>query len=257
MDTETKTDVGRCAECGGQIDRASLLSDLCPECESKSLRELGLGFQLENLWKRVCPLLPRFPPLTTVVVILNLAVYFIIVLGQHYGWSNSVQAYLALNRTLAVRGEWWRLVSYSFVQVRLLHLLSNVVLLLFLGRLVESQLEPANFVLLLVATAVSGAVIDTVFRARNFTAIGSSGMVFGLIGALLSFYILGRVPLSRWALVRRLSLLGGLSLMSLVAEFLSLRRVNLIHIGGLAAGVVFASVVPLKPVEQANEEEDR
>jgi membrane associated rhomboid family serine protease len=81
----------------------------------------------------------------------------------------------------------------------------------FLGRLVESQLETANFILLLVATAVSGAVIDTLFRARNFTAIGSSGMVFGLIGALLSFYILGRVPLSRWALVRRLSILGGLS----------------------------------------------
>jgi membrane associated rhomboid family serine protease len=155
-----------------------------------------------------------------------------------------------------VRGEWWRLISYSFVQARLLHLLSNVVLLLFLGRLVECQLEPANFVLLLVATAVSGAVIDTLFRTRNFTAIGSSGMVFGLIGALLSFYILGRVPLSRWALVRRLSLLGGLSLMSLVAEFLLLRRVNLIHIGGLAAGVLFGSVVPLKPVEKANEEKD-
>jgi hypothetical protein len=32
--------------------------------------------------------------------------------------------------------------------------------------------------------------------------------------------------------------------------------VNLIHIGGLAAGVVFGSVVPLKPVEQAKEEKD-
>jgi hypothetical protein len=73
---------------------------------------------------------------------------------------------------------------------------------------------------------------------------------------LLSFYILGRVSLSRRALVRRLSILGGLPLMSLVAEFLSLRRVNLIHIGGLAAGIVFGSVVPLKPVEQANEEKD-
>ena len=257
METEAKIQAGRCEECGDVIEDAPPFSDLCSQCRSKSLRELGLGFQLERLWTRVSPLLSRLPPLTLFVVGLNLAIYFLIAFGQGFGWQDVLQRHLALNTATLARGELWRLVTYAFVQVRLSHLLSNLVLLFVLGWFVEGVLEPSKFALVLLITAVSGAAVEILIRTdRRFVLIGSSAMVFGLIGTLLSFYILGRVPLSNKGHSWRLVVLFGLLLFSLVGDWLITHRPNLPHVGGLLVGLFFGAVVSLKPIGQANEKAD-
>lgn len=257
METEAKTYAGRCEECGGLIEDAPQSTDLCSQCRSNALHELGLEFQLEKLWVRVSPLRSRLPPLTLVLVGLNLAIYFLIAMGQGHGWNDALQRHLALNSSTLARGELWQLITYSFIQVRLSHLLSNVLLLFVLGWFVESVLEPAIFVLLLLMTAVSGAAVDILIRTgRPFVAIGSSGMVFGLIGALLSFYVLKRVPLSRRVRFWRLTMLFGLLVFSLISEWLITKRPNLIHVGGLMAGVLLGSRVQLKPIGKTSEKFD-
>lgn len=80
-------------------------------------------------------------------------------------------------------GEWWRVVTGSFVHLDLLHLLTNVVALAVLGRLVEPRRGWRVVLLLFGGGAVFGSLVSHFSGVAQ--ADGSSGGAYALFAFVL------------------------------------------------------------------------
>jgi rhomboid protease GluP len=87
-----------------------------------------------------------------------------------------------------LHGEFWRIATYSFLHFNWLHLLLNVGLLFWVGRIVEQQVGTGRGALIYFVSALwSAAVILLVhnWHPKEGATVGASGGVFGLLGAAL------------------------------------------------------------------------
>lgn len=153
--------------------------------------------------------------------------------GMLKAWgSNSV------NLTLG-RGQYWRLVSSTFLHGSLWHLLFNMVALWQVGRLTERIFGSTRFVGLYLFAGLSGSLASlswSVARGVSVSSVGASGAIFGIIGGLLAFLSRSHtgVPPTVVSELRR-SLLPFL-LFSLWMGFVYPHTDNAAHIGGLVGG---------------------
>ena len=105
----------------------------------------------------------------------------------------STEALLAWGANFAPRtgnGEWWRLVSATFLHTGLLSLLVNTGALLSAGRVLERLVGPVTFGTVYVVAGVMGALASLWISAVAVTA-GASAAVFGVYGLLLACWMWG------------------------------------------------------------------
>src|SRR6266478_2220455 len=138
-----------------------------------------------------------------------------------------------------LHGEVWRIATYSFLHFNWLHLLLNVGLLLWIGRIVEQQVAAGQGALIyFVSVICSAAVILLVhnWHPKEGATVGASGGVFGLLGAALivSYRQNGERRLQKWLWI---VLLAGFGV-SLLPD-VSMAG----HIGGIIGGVPLALLV--------------
>jgi len=87
-----------------------------------------------------------------------------------------------------LHGEFWRIATYSFLHFNWLHLLLNVGLLFWIGRIVENQVGIGRGALIyFVSVICSAAMILLIhnWHPKDGATVGASGGVFGLLGAAL------------------------------------------------------------------------
>jgi membrane associated rhomboid family serine protease len=176
----------------------------------------------------------------TLVLILTIAVGFGIEIATNSVGKNDALLKLgALPDNGQLHGEFWRIATYSFLHFNWLHLLLNVGLLLWIGRIVEQQVSIGRAALIYFASVVcSAAVILLVhnWHPKEGATVGASGGVFGLLGAalIISYRQNGhdRLRRSLWIVLAvgfGVSLLPDISMAG--------------HIGGIIGGVPLALLV--------------
>src|SRR5229473_7566605 len=125
----------------------------------------------------------------TIVLMLTIAVGFGIEIATNSIGNDAALLKLgALPDDGQLRGEFWRISTYSFFHFNWLHLLLNVGLLFWIGRIVEQQLGTGRGALIyFVSVICSAAVILLVhnWHPKQGATVGASGGVFGLLGAAL------------------------------------------------------------------------
>lgn len=143
---------------------------------------------------------------------------------------------------LTVSGQWWRLLSSLFLHLNGLHLVVNMWVLWNVGRLAERLFGHSVFILLYFFTGIVSGLATVVWDPA-LNVVGSSGAIFGLLGALLASIIRPshRTPpgfiRSHW-----LSLLLFMSF-NLIAGFMQFGIANAAHVGGLASGALLGAVI--------------
>jgi rhomboid protease GluP len=149
---------------------------------------------------------------------------------------------------LVLGGEWWRLLTATFVHVGAVHLAMNMYVLWDAGRLMERVFGNAGFLVLYLAAGLCGSVASVAWHPMTVSA-GASGSVFGVYGGLLGFLLRQRTSIPREVL-QRLGR-GGLVFVGLnVMIGLSVKGIDMAaHMGGLAGGFVGGLVLahPLDP----------
>ena len=87
-----------------------------------------------------------------------------------------------------LNGEYWRLITYAFLHFNNMHLILNLALLLWVGRIVERRVGIARAALIYgVSILISGIAIlikDSLYPAPG-SSVGASGGIFGLLAAAL------------------------------------------------------------------------
>jgi rhomboid protease GluP len=136
---------------------------------------------------------------------------------------------------LTADGEWWRVVTGTFLHFGVVHLALNMWVLWDAGRLAERLFGAGAFLFIYVAAAAVASLASVAWNPWVNSA-GASGAIFGVIGALL-VYMADRSHGVPFTVMRahRNSLLV-FAAYSLLFGLLASGVDNAAHLGGLATG---------------------
>ncbi|WP_051208629.1 rhomboid family intramembrane serine protease [Propionicicella superfundia] len=136
-------------------------------------------------------------------------------------------------------GAVWQLLTAGFAHIEVWHILSNMLVLWFIGPTVEQILGRVRFVALYLLSLFGGSVAVMWFAAPESSALGASGAIFGLLGALLILTIRGKGDL------RSILLWIGVNLAVTFAGFAQISWQG--HLGGLVAGAAATAIIVYAP----------
>jgi len=201
----------------------------CPECAGQRTKVVrGVGEAS----------LTRTAPATFVLIAINVAVYLAEVASGHGGFevsNSSLVAELALFGPSVAEGEWYRLITSGFLHASLWHIAGNMLLLFFLGRILEPGIGTPRFVAIYFVSLLAGSFGALITTPDGLT-LGASGAVFGVLAA--TFVI------ARGRGVDALASSVGVLILINLAFSLGVRGISLgAHLGGLAAGMLCALLV--------------
>ncbi|KAK8558090.1 hypothetical protein V6N13_073768 [Hibiscus sabdariffa] len=86
---------------------------------------------------------------------------------------------------VAVNHQRWRLITCIWLHAGVIHLLVNMLTLVFIGIRLEQQFGFVRIGILYLLSGFGGSVLSSLF-IRNDISVGASGALFGLLGAMLS-----------------------------------------------------------------------
>lgn len=137
----------------------------------------------------------RWPIVAPALVFLNVIIFFLIAFGP--GALSNPDTLVSWGASIAPRttnGEWWRVVTASFVHAGLLQLLVNMAALTQIGLLAERLTGRLTVLIVYFASAIFATLVSLAASPLALT-FGSSGGIFGLYGLLLASLM--------WTIVRR------------------------------------------------------
>jgi rhomboid protease GluP len=137
-----------------------------------------------------------------------------------------------------INGEWWRLLTCTFLHTGLMHLFLNMYVLFFVGGFLEPRLVKTKFALFyLVAGALANITI--LWRPDGTVSAGASAAIFGLYGVILSLLLTKKIfPKDFNKGFLRSTLIYVV--ICLLLEFAGAS--NAVHLGGLTSGFILGLV---------------
>lgn len=191
--------------------------------------------------------LARQPWVSYALVALNVAVWLLTLVSGAALMQAPAEQMLVWGGNAASevqRGQWWRLLTAVFLHSGLMHLAMNMAALLCTGPTVERVLGSRRFLLLYLGAGLAGSALSLHFSAQQATAVGASGAVFGVAGALLVAALRHRRFLPTVLSFYTLGGIGLLLLDAMLRGFGSERVDNAAHVGGLLVGCLLALILP-------------
>ncbi len=141
-----------------------------------------------------------------------------------------------------LEGEWWRLLTSSFVHFGILHLSMNLVFLYLTGRFVERMWGHLRFAVIYLCGVLGTSCLALAHNLGG--GMGASGAVGGLLGAELVWFLFNRRYFPR-ALLRqvRTSFLISLVLLVVICSYKDVSSWG--QIGGAATGAMAGFLLQL------------
>ncbi|RLM58655.1 RHOMBOID-like protein 2 [Panicum miliaceum] len=150
----------------------------------------------------------------------------------------------ALDVSKVVHGrQGWRLLTCMWLHAGVVHLLINMLCLLFIGIRLEQEFGFVRIGAVYLISGFGGSLMSALF-IRSSVSVGASGALFGLVGSMLSELI------TNWSLYAN-KVAALVSLVAVIAVNLALgvlpRVDNFAHIGGLLSGFLLGFVFFIRP----------
>ncbi|GMJ06543.1 RHOMBOID-like 2 [Hibiscus trionum] len=144
---------------------------------------------------------------------------------------------------VVVDHQGWRLITCIWLHAGVIHLLANMLSLVFIGISLEQQFGFVRIGILYLLSGFGGSVLSSLF-IRNSISVGASGALFGLLGAMLSELI------TNWTIyTNKASAL--LTLLVIIAVNFAIGILphvdNFAHIGGFLTGFLLGFVLLPRP----------
>jgi len=153
-------------------------------------------------------------------------------------------------RSLVKAGEWWRLSTYMFLHAGIIHLLANMLALLYIGMYLEPLLGRFRFATAYLLTGICAGLTSIVIHQFS-VGVGASGAIFGMYGFFLALLTTNYIQ----RIVRNTMLKSILFFVTYNLLYGMKGNVdNAAHIGGLVSGffigyVFYPSIKQDKPVK--------
>jgi len=194
--------------------------------------------------------------ITPALIAINLAVFATMVARHVSAFAPTPDALVAWGADygpLTTHGQWWRLVTATFVHIGLTHLLVNMFALFVIGRFTERLFGNAGFLVLYLLGGIAASLTSLSIHPTIVSA-GASGAIFALYGGLIGFLLVRRSAMS-YATATSLALnAAGFVAFNL---FYGLTKAHIdmaAHVGGLLAGVPIGAAMAFDPATTAGAE---
>jgi len=131
--------------------------------------------------------------------------------------------------------EYGRVLWAMFLHADLNHLFNNMIILLFMGNVLEKAVGHCSFAVIYLMSGICGNICSLIYKLatdRMSLSIGASGAVFGMDGLLLALVLFAGRRISSITPGRVLFMV----VLSLYNGFASKNIDNAAHVGGLLAG---------------------
>jgi len=170
------------------------LIDSIPEKQFLNLNDPPMaGKELVHGFFR--PFVPRkkyfFTPLLVIVNILVFIATTVLLLHMYKAHPREdifEKFYLSAGfstRPTVLHGQYWRLLTSTFLHFSILHVFMNMFFLVYIGSLIECKLGKWNFLVAYLATGIIASTASVIWH-DNEIAGGASGAIFGMFGILLA-----------------------------------------------------------------------
>jgi len=147
--------------------------------------------------------------------------------------------------SVVVKDEVYRLVSSTFLHSDEFHIIFNMLSLFIVGRVVEGLFSKSAYLSLFFLTAFFGAYTAN-FMDLGVQAVGASGGIFGLFGALAGFAYVQRHTM-RDQFIDFMKNFGVILLLNLIIGLVFPSISIAAHVGGLVSGVIGGIVLAKNP----------
>ena len=246
-----------CARCGRLI---------CPEC----MRPASVGFQCPSCVKEGAASVRRptaayggravSAPVATYTLIGICVLFFLVTTGSGTGLlfggnPSPIFERLALAPTAhatfthgqfagfadgVAQGQYYRLVTSTFLHFGIVHIALNMYCLFLLGPALEAAFGRLRFTALYLVSGLAGSALSYALGPSNEQAAGASGAVFGLFAA---FFVLQR---KRGGDVTQIgtTIAINLAISFAASSYIDWRG----HVGGLIGGALVAGAIVYAPV---------
>ena len=142
------------------------------------------------------------------------------------GWLDAPQ--------IGITHQYYRLLTAGFLHLDFLHIGSNMLVLYFVGRMLEPAIGRVRFVAIYFVGLFAGS-LGALLLSPNSATVGASGAIFGIMGA--TFVELRARGINPWE-----AGIGGLIVINLILS-VSISGISIGgHIGGLVGGGLAAFV---------------
>ena len=184
-----------------------------------------MNTKVKLLWWK----LKRQPFVSIVIVGINLLIYLLCLVFPQIYEKGSCSVYHVLSCK-----EYGRIIWSMFLHADAEHIFNNMIIVVFLGSMLESNVGHGKYGLVYLASGIVGNLFSLLVKWYNFDwsgSIGASGAVFGLDGLLLAMALFMReridIPMGRVIIVVFLSAYSGFAHSGID---------NAAHVGGLFIG---------------------
>jgi len=241
-----------CPRCGRQFSGFSFGSNPAAECrECRRMPPQGAAQPSENSPSPATTdeivLLGGDPPVVTRGIIAIDVLIFVAMGVSGISWSEP--KFLELVRwgadfsPLTLGGEWWRLLTATFIHIGVVHIALNMWCLWSLGPVLERLMGWKAYLLTYIVSGLAGSEASLLWRPWGGGA-GASGAIFGVAGAFFSFLVLKKAPISAQFAKKRLKSVAIFIFYNLFLGAAALNVNNAAHVGGLIAGFILGAVLP-------------
>jgi len=226
-----------CSECGRLIcvecSRDAVVGQKCPECTTPEHRTRVIPARSITHVDRSAT------PVTWTLIGINVVVFGL----QELFPGLRIGPRAAQYSVLVDQGEWWRLLTAMFLHGGVLHLMFNMYALWLFGPVLERRFGSLSYAAIYLAGGISGGMLFQLLGEG--AAVGASGAIFGLLGALLAASYRQRHTRAGAAVFGQLGLLLAINLaLPLVLRNIAWQA----HVGGLVAGILIAAVWDRMPL---------
>lgn len=158
-------------------------------------------------------------------------------------------------KEIAADGSYYRIITSMFLHSNVQHLFSNMIILYYIGEIVEKKTGHILYAVIYFLSGTAGAVFSMGYELLMrdyYTSVGASGAVFGVEGALLMLVILYHGKLEYMTTGRLIFAI----VFSLYCGLTGTNVNNAAHIGGILMGfAVMAVIAMLCPRIRAGKDE--
>lgn len=180
--------------------------------------------------------LKKAPYVSIVLIVLNLILCFCCIAEPKFFYGNG-----CLSLAYVQEGEFYRLITAVFLHGSLDHFFSNMLLLYFLGDMLENKVGRGRFFFIYMAAGILGNALSCFHEyllGEYYISYGASGAVFGLIG-MLFYLVIRRDERIRISMPAMLFMVVYCIYSSFVGEQINVAA----HLGGLISGMLLMFVL--------------
>lgn len=178
------------------------------------------------------------PVVSTVLVAVNVLVFLLC------NFSGEILYNIGILDTyhVVIEKEYGRILWAMFLHSGINHLFNNMLILFFLGAMLEKEVGHVRYGILYFLSGIGGNILSLWVKAVNNDlsgSVGASGAIFGLDGVLLAMVFFSGRQMENVTLPRVLLMI----LYSLYMGFTGQNIDNAAHVGGLLTGFATAGIM--------------